>query len=82
VGAFDLCATLLSYRRDVGNHLPVPQDDAEQPRRGNVVNMMDARRKSLGSAAAPAGRSTKKPAAGVRPEPKKGIGLVKSSASL
>jgi DNA modification methylase len=24
VGAFDLCATLRSYRRDVGNHLPVP----------------------------------------------------------
>jgi DNA end-binding protein Ku len=62
------------------NHLPVPQDDAEQPRRGNVVNLMDALRKSLGSAAAPVGRSTKKPAASVRPEPKKGIGLVKSSA--
>jgi DNA end-binding protein Ku len=62
------------------NHLPVPQDDAEQPRRGNVVNLMDALRKSLGSAAAPVGRSAKKPAASVRPEPKKGIGLVKSSA--
>jgi DNA end-binding protein Ku len=62
------------------NHLPVPQDEGEQPRRGNVVNLMDALRKSLGSAAAPVGRSTKKPAASVRPEPKKGIGLVKSSA--
>ena len=62
------------------NHLPVPQDDAEQPGRGNVVNLMDALRKSLGSAAAPVGRSAKKPAASVRPEPKKGIGLVKSSA--
>jgi DNA end-binding protein Ku len=62
------------------NHLPVPQDDAEQPRRGNVVNLMDALRKSLGGAAAPVGRSAKKPAASVRPEPKKGIGLVKSSA--
>jgi DNA end-binding protein Ku len=41
---------------------------------------MDALRKSLGSAAAPVGRSTKKPAASVRPEPKKGIGLVKSAA--
>jgi len=62
------------------NHLPVPQDEGEQPRRGNVVNLMDALRKSLGSAAAtPVGRSTKKPAASVRPEPKKGIGLVKSS---
>jgi DNA end-binding protein Ku len=62
------------------NHLPVPQDEGEQPRRGNVVNLMDALRKSLGSAQAPAGRSTKKPAASVRPEPKKGIGLVKSTA--
>jgi DNA end-binding protein Ku len=61
------------------NHLPVPQDEGEQPRRGNVVNLMDALRESLGSAAAPVGRSTKKPAASVRPEPKKGIGLVKSS---
>jgi DNA end-binding protein Ku len=62
------------------SHLPVPQDEREQPRRGNVVNLMDALRKSLGAAAAPVGRSTKKPAASVRPEPKKGIGLVKSSA--
>jgi DNA end-binding protein Ku len=62
------------------NHLPVPQDEGEQPRRGNVVNLMDALRKSLGSAAAPVSRSTKKPAASVRPEPKKGIGLVKSTA--
>jgi DNA end-binding protein Ku len=62
------------------NHVPVPQDDVEQPGRGNIVNLMDALRKSLGSAAAPVGRSTKKPAASVRPEPKKGIGLVKSSA--
>jgi hypothetical protein len=56
------------------NHLLVPQDNAEQQRRGNVVNLMDALRKSLGSAAAPVGRSTKKSAASVRPEPKKGIG--------
>jgi DNA end-binding protein Ku len=62
------------------NHLPVPQDEGQQPRRGNVVNLMDALRKSLGSAAAPAGRFAKKPAASVRPEPKKGIGLVKSAA--
>jgi DNA end-binding protein Ku len=62
------------------NHLPVPQDEGEQPRRGNVVNLMDALRKSLGSTATPAGRPTKKPAASVRPEPKKGIGLVKSAA--
>jgi DNA end-binding protein Ku len=62
------------------NYLPVPQDDVEQPSRGNVVNLMDALRKSLGTATAPVGSSTKKPAASVRPEPKKGIGLVKSSS--
>ena len=62
------------------NHLPVPQDEGEQPRRGNVVNLMDALRKSLGSAAAPTGRPAKKPTASVRPEPEKGIGLVKSAA--
>jgi DNA end-binding protein Ku len=61
------------------NHLPVPQDEGEQPRRGNVVNLMDALRKSLGSAATPVERTPKKPAASVRPEPKAGIGLVKSS---
>jgi DNA end-binding protein Ku len=31
------------------NHLPVPQDEGEQPRRGNVVNLMDALRKSPGA---------------------------------
>jgi DNA end-binding protein Ku len=61
------------------NNLPVPKDEVEEPRRGNVVNLMDALRKSLGSAEAPVGRSTKKPAASAKSEPKKGIGLVKSS---
>jgi DNA end-binding protein Ku len=62
------------------NNLPVPKDEVEQPRRGNVVNLMDALRKSLGSAEAPVGRTTKKPAASAKSELKKGIGLVKSSA--
>jgi DNA end-binding protein Ku len=62
------------------NNLPVPKDEVERPGRGNVVNLMDALRKSLGGAEAPAGRSVKKPVGSVRPEPKKGIGLVKSSA--
>jgi DNA end-binding protein Ku len=62
------------------NNLPVPTDEVEQPRRGNVVNLMDALRKSLGSAEAPVGRTTKKPAASAKSELKKGIGLVKSSA--
>jgi DNA end-binding protein Ku len=59
------------------NHLPVPKDDGAQPIRGNVVNLMDALRKSIGSAEATVGRSSKKPVASAKPEPKKGIGLVK-----
>jgi DNA end-binding protein Ku len=61
------------------NHLPVPKDDGVQPARGNVVNLMDALRKSIGSADATVTRSMKKPVASAKPEPKKGIGLVKSS---
>jgi DNA end-binding protein Ku len=62
------------------NHLPVPKDEGVQPTRGNVVNLMDALRKSLGSAEGGSARSTKKPVASAKPEPKKGIGLVKSPA--
>lgn len=67
-------------------HLPVPTEEAEAPRRGQVINLMDALRKSVGSskeAEAPAGR--KKPAASVKATPaskeKKGISLVKSAKS-
>lgn len=62
------------------NHLPVPKDDGVQPTRGNVVNLMDALRKSIGSAEPAVTRSMKKPVASAKPEPKKGIGLVKSPA--
>jgi len=58
-------------------HLPVPKDEVAQPRKGNVINLMDALRKSLGSAETASSR--KKPVASVKAEPKKGIGLVKSS---
>lgn len=62
------------------NNLPVPKDDVEQPR-GNVVNLMDALRKSLNGADSSSNRRVpKKPAASVKAEPKKGIGLVKSSS--
>jgi DNA end-binding protein Ku len=62
-------------------HLPVPKDEAEAPRRAQVVNLMDALRKSVGGdeAAAP---GKKKPAASVKPEKaaaKKGISLVKAA---
>jgi DNA end-binding protein Ku len=61
------------------NHLPVPMDDGVQPIRGNIVNLMDALRKSIGSPEATVSTSMKKPVASAKPEPKKGIGLVKSS---
>jgi DNA end-binding protein Ku len=62
------------------NNQPVPKDEVEQPR-GNVVNLMDALRKSLGGADSVSGkRVPKKPAASVKDESKKGIGLVKPSS--
>jgi DNA end-binding protein Ku len=61
------------------NHRPVPKDDGVQPIRGNIVNLMDALRKSIGSPEATVSTSMKKPVASAKPEPKKGIGLVKSS---
>jgi DNA end-binding protein Ku len=62
------------------NNLPVPKDEVEEPR-GNVVNLMDALRKSLNGADSGSNkRVPKKPAASVKAEPKKGIGLVKSSS--
>jgi DNA end-binding protein Ku len=64
------------------NNLPVPTDEVEQPR-GNVVNLMDALRKSLNGADSGSNkRVPKKPAASVKAEPKKGIGLVKSSSKV
>jgi DNA end-binding protein Ku len=64
------------------NNQPVPKDEVEQPR-GNVVNLMDALRKSLGGADSVSGkRVPKKPAASVKDESKKGIGLVKPSSKV
>jgi DNA end-binding protein Ku len=60
------------------NHLPVPNDEGVQPARGNVISLMDALRKSIGTSETAA--SKKKPAASVKPEEKKGIGLVKPSS--
>jgi DNA end-binding protein Ku len=62
------------------NNLPVPKDEVEQPRHGNVVNLMDALRKSLGGAEGGSGRAIKKPVASVKVESKKGIGLVKPAS--
>ena len=62
------------------NNMPVPKDEIPQST-GKVINLMDALRKSLSSTDASAGkRVPKKPAASVKDEPKKGIGLVKGAA--
>ena len=70
-------------------HLPVPQEEAPAPARGNVINLMDALRKSIGGGAAPAAqekpvRSASRPAAAgkaakaeKKPQGKVGISLVK-----
>ncbi|MGA8090772.1 MAG: Ku protein [Terracidiphilus sp.] len=59
------------------NHLPVPIDEAPARQRiGNVVSLMDALRKSIGSDKA----SAKKPPKSVKEAPAKGIGIVKTPA--
>jgi DNA end-binding protein Ku len=59
-------------------HLPIPKDEGAQPSRGNVVNLMDALRKSIGGNEAQVGKATKKPVASGKPDTKKGIGLMKT----
>ena len=62
------------------NKMPVPTDEAEQPK-GKVINLMDALRKSLGGEdAGSAKRLPKKPVASEKSDSKKGIGLVKPAA--
>ncbi|WP_035350814.1 Ku protein [Edaphobacter aggregans] len=63
-------------------HLPVPKDEeVVAPRRGQVINLMDALKKSVGDGAAAAAASgKKKPAASEKAAgAKKGISLVKPS---
>ena len=59
-------------------HLPIPKDEGAQPSRSNVVNLMDASRKSVGGEETQVGKATKKPVASVKSDTKKGIGLVKA----
>jgi DNA end-binding protein Ku len=62
------------------NKMPVPKDEVAAPT-GKVINLMDALRKSLGSADSGSGkREAKKPVASVKADSKKGIGLVKPTA--
>lgn len=60
-------------------HLPVPKDEVAAPRRGQVVNLMDALKKSLsGGETVAAGK--KKPVASVKAGAQKGIALVKPAS--
>jgi DNA end-binding protein Ku len=57
-------------------HAPIPKDETSTPKRGNVINLMDALRKSVGGGEGLAAR--KKPVA--KADHKKGLSLVKPSA--
>jgi DNA end-binding protein Ku len=57
------------------NHAPIPKDEAPAPRKANVVNLMDALRKSLGDKPAREGHA--EPKKKTAPAAKKGIALVK-----
>jgi DNA end-binding protein Ku len=58
------------------NHAPLPKEEAAAPKRGNVINLMDALRKSVSGGGVEETR--KKPVA--RSDPKKGLALVKPAA--
>jgi DNA end-binding protein Ku len=66
-------------------HLPIPHDEVVAPPRGQVINLMDALRKSLTDSAAAASSKKKPPKSVTAPlfpehEEKKGPTLVRSSA--
>ncbi|HZY73428.1 MAG TPA: Ku protein [Edaphobacter sp.] len=60
-------------------HAPVPQEEIAAPKRGKVINLMDALRKSVNGGESSVTR--KKPAASVKGDQKKGISLVKPPAT-
>jgi len=62
-------------------HLPLPVDEAPAPRPSNVINLMDALRKSVGEVAAGAKTAAKKPPMSEKEPPKKGIGIVKPAGA-
>jgi len=61
------------------NHAPLPKDEVAAPKRGNVINLMDALRKSVSGGEDSAKK--KKPATSVKGDQKKGISLVKPSST-
>jgi DNA end-binding protein Ku len=63
------------------NNLPVPKEETAEPKRSNVINLMDALRKSLGDKETAAAAVPKKQAKSANAaEAKKGMELVKPSA--
>jgi DNA end-binding protein Ku len=61
------------------NKMPVPKDEGAEPK-SNVINLMDALRKSLGGEdGGSSKRVPKKPVASEKADSKKGIGLVKAA---
>ncbi|KAA6463041.1 Ku protein [Acidobacteria bacterium AB60] len=60
-------------------NLPLPVEEAPAPRPSNVINLMDALRKSIGEAPAAAKVAAKKPPVSEKTPPKKGIGIVKEA---
>ncbi|MGA1984375.1 MAG: Ku protein [Acidobacteriaceae bacterium] len=64
-------------------HAPIPKDEVVEPKRGQVINLMDALRKSVQGSDAAAATSKKKPPMSVKEAPtakSKGIALVKPAA--
>jgi DNA end-binding protein Ku len=63
-------------------HLPIPHDEVVEPKRGQVINLMDALRKSVQGGEATIATGKKKPSASVKETPAaktKGLALVKSA---
>ncbi len=61
------------------DHAPIPKDEAPAPKRGNVISLMDALRKSVGSATPEDAEARSEPAASKsKKTAEKGITLIKS----
>jgi DNA end-binding protein Ku len=59
---------------------PIPQEEVPAPRPSNVVNLMDALRKSIGAEGTGATKPAKKPPVSEKEPAAKSIGLVKPTA--
>jgi DNA end-binding protein Ku len=65
------------------NHVPIPTDKEVKPKRGQVINLMDALRKSVSGNNdendAPAAKRTASKSTDKKQDPKRGLSLVKSA---